>query len=158
MGTAGFCAVLDSAISVQVGDTILRVVSFDGIVLLKFLAWHDRPTRTDDLWDIWFIFDNYVELIDEERLYAEDGIDTDIVHENEDFDWTEAGGRLVGRDLTRSTGHAGRMLLDWLDPEVTAVQDKLMMALASVVDCTEQRAIDVLRSFRKGMDETTAES
>jgi len=153
MGTAGFSAVLKTAVEVRVGEHTVKVATLSGIVLLKFLAWHDRKDRTDDLRDIWFIFDNYTQLISQHRLYDDGGSDADIVQGNDRFDWTEAGARLVGRDVMRETGDTGKALLDWLDPEQPAFQDRFIAALTSVVDCSEQRAIDVLRYFRRGLNE-----
>lgn len=158
MGTAGFDAVLKSAVDVSANGIILKVVTFAGIVLLKFLAWNDRSDRTDDLRDIWFLFDNYTELIDKGRIYGNKGLDSDLIAGDEGFDWTEAGARLIGRDISRQTGNTGLSLLHWIDPENTSFQDRFVNALTRVViNCSGQRAIDVMRSFRQGMEEILKE-
>jgi predicted nucleotidyltransferase len=153
MGTAGFEAVLNAAVEVRIGEHTVKVATLSSIVLLKFLAWHDREDRTDDLCDIWFIFDNYLQLICQDRLYDADGSDADIIQGEGGFDWTEAGARVVGRDVMRDTGDMGKALLDWLDPEQPAFQDRFIAVLRSVVECSEQRAIDGLRNFRRGLNE-----
>lgn len=156
MGTAGFDAVLATAVSIRVGEAAVKVATFASIVLLKLLAWHDKTDRTDDLRDIWFIFDNYTELIPESRLYGENAMDIDILDGNADFDWTAAGARLVGRDIVREIGVTGIRLLDWLDPGLPIFQDRFIRALRAVERCPAQQIIDTLRSFRQGMDEVHA--
>lgn len=156
MGTAGFDAVLAAAVSIRVGEAAVKVATFASIVLLKLLAWHDRADRTDDLRDIWFIFDSYTDLIPESRLYGENAMDADILDGNDGFDWTAAGARLAGRDVVRETGVTGIRLLDWLDPELPIFQDRFIRALTAVEHCSAQQAIDTLRFFRRGMDEMHA--
>lgn len=96
MTTAGFSEAFNSAIQVKLKDSEVRVASLSGIVLLKFIAYYDRPAeREKDLQDILFIAQNYLDTGADEKLYARD---CDLL-EDESFDYEMAGARILGRDL-----------------------------------------------------------
>lgn len=56
----GFKEILVSFKENRVGDKIVRIPPLPGIVLLKLIAWSDRPEERDnDLYDIFKIIENY---------------------------------------------------------------------------------------------------
>jgi predicted nucleotidyltransferase len=99
MNIAGFSQSFSDCLKLEVSDDLtINVASLAGIVVLKFVAYDDRPQeRSDDLTDILFIARKYLDAGNESRLY-----DRDIDVLNEDaFDTRTAGARLLGRDLAR---------------------------------------------------------
>jgi len=100
MSTLGFRETSDNLLVLQLTEEFAaEVASLPGLVLLKFVAYHDRPAeRRRDVQDIWFIAQNYMKAGNEDRLYGENSGDHDLLTEG-DFDYRTVGARLLGRDL-----------------------------------------------------------
>ncbi len=96
MNTNGFAEAFENSIILQVEENFtVKVASLAGLVLLKFIAYNDRPQqRKRDLQDIYFIAKNYLEAGNEDRLYNENA---DLLDDN--FDYRTCGARLLGRDV-----------------------------------------------------------
>jgi len=76
----GFAAAFDDAMETVIGKARLRVIRPCWLAFLKMNAYTDNPERTKDLNDLYFLVDNYLDLIDAERLlYAADAPDADIL-------------------------------------------------------------------------------
>ncbi len=59
----GFREVLEEAVQVQIGEKIANIPPLSVMVILKLIAWSDRPEeRNDDLSDILKIIQHYYEL------------------------------------------------------------------------------------------------
>ena len=59
----GFKEVLQNPESVQIEDKSLKIPSLAGMVILKLIAWSDRPEERDnDLYDILRIIEHYFDL------------------------------------------------------------------------------------------------
>jgi len=59
----GFREVLEEAVQVEIEDKIANIPPLPGMVILKFIAWSDRPEeRGDDLPDILLIIKHYYDL------------------------------------------------------------------------------------------------
>ena len=59
----GFKEVLEQAIPFEIEDKIVNIPPFPGMVILKLVAWSDRPEeRTDDLPDILRIIEHYFDI------------------------------------------------------------------------------------------------
>jgi predicted nucleotidyltransferase len=129
---AGFEEAYQSSVSVSIGGETFTVASFAAIAWLKLAAWHDIRSRTKDLADIWFIIDNYLEFVSDDRIYAEDGIDRDIF-DDERFSAIRAGSRLLGRDMVRQGGRMARELLGRLMDGHGEPCDALVHAMRTVV-------------------------
>lgn len=65
MTVTGYKEALKTAINYNFGDKVVKVITPEMLVALKFIAWNDKPTRTKDAQDINFIMSNY-ESIDKE--------------------------------------------------------------------------------------------
>lgn len=100
MSTLGFREVSEDLWSVDISDDLrIEVASLAGIVVLKFVAYNDRPEqRHRDIQDIFFIAENYLDAGNEDRLYDSEAGDADLL-DNENFDYKTAGARLLGRDI-----------------------------------------------------------
>ncbi|MBF0441605.1 MAG: hypothetical protein HQK54_06845, partial [Oligoflexales bacterium] len=76
----------------------IRIASLAGLVLLKIVAWSDRPLeRSQDPQDIAIIIKNYFDAGNEDRFYEEN---SDLV-ELDPFTVERAGAALIGRDLKK---------------------------------------------------------
>lgn len=65
----GFKEVLENPDYVQIADKTVAIPPFPGMVLLKLIAWNDRPEiRKDDLSDILRVIENYYLLNEDEIL------------------------------------------------------------------------------------------
>jgi predicted nucleotidyltransferase len=92
MSRVGFAEAFEDSIRIQIDDDLtIRIASLPGLALLKFIAYNDRPReRERDVLDIWFIAKNYLETVDEDRIYE---------NMPEDFDFKTIGVRMFGRDV-----------------------------------------------------------
>jgi predicted nucleotidyltransferase len=137
MSTAGFPEAFDDAISVSLKERQVRVASLPGIVLLKFIAYHDRPAeRVKDIDDILFIAKNYLDAGANEKLYDRD---SDLL--DEDFDYLRTGARILGRDL------AGLMA-----PDTRTIVFDTLRRLNDRYDASESTGV-LLREIKKGIKE-----
>jgi predicted nucleotidyltransferase len=81
------------------------VATLAGLAVLKLISWHDGyPTRSRDAEDFHFIAETYLDAGNDTRLYE----DASDLLKTEDFDLTRAGGRLLGRDMSRIVSRATR--------------------------------------------------
>lgn len=114
MSTIGFEEAFKNACHLQITDDLnIKIASLAGLVVLKFVAYHDRPhARKRDVQDIFFIAQNYLKADNEERLYDQTK-DGDLL--SDDFDYATAGARMLGRDtrklLSQETGNLMTLLL-----------------------------------------------
>ncbi|HET9177677.1 MAG TPA: nucleotidyl transferase AbiEii/AbiGii toxin family protein [Terriglobia bacterium] len=99
MSTLGFEEAYQAAQLVRVRarpPLDIRVASPAGLAILKIVAWADRPSERDkDAYDLAFIMENYLDAGNYGRLMEEHH---DLMGV-EDFDYTQAGCRLLGRDI-----------------------------------------------------------
>ena len=96
MSTIGFAEAFADSILLEIDEKLtVKIASLAGIVLLKFIAYNDRPTqRRRDTQDIFFIAKNYLDAGNDDRLYE---TDADLLDDN--FNYETAGARILGRDL-----------------------------------------------------------
>jgi predicted nucleotidyltransferase len=154
--TAGFGEAFASSIEVHTGDGFeFKVASIPGLVLLKLIAFYDRPLeRMRDIQDIWLILKKFLDIGNEDRLYNEH---IDLLDEP-DFDLDLAAARLLGRDvavlLTTKTRPIVMQTLSENDPV------KGLNRMIGIVDRSENRPDDisdrvkkVLLAFRHGLTE-----
>lgn len=113
MSTLGFREAADNLLTLQLTDDFaINVVSLPGLALLKTVAYNERPgERRRDVQDIWFIAQNYMSAVDNDRLYDADSEDFDLVDE-ENFDYRTVGARLLGRDIARLLNNETRKIID----------------------------------------------
>ena len=106
----GFTAAFDDSMQAVIGEATLRVIRPYWLAFLKMNAYTDNQERTKDLKDIYFLADNYIDLIDADSLlYAPDAPDADILSAD-DFDVRTGGARLIARHCRRSCTKAAAAL------------------------------------------------
>jgi predicted nucleotidyltransferase len=93
----GFREVLKDVNTVKIEDKAVRVPSLPGILVLKLIAWSDRPEeRGNDLYDILWIIEHYFELEYDEIIEKHN----DIFPER-DFDQLKIAARVLGRKASK---------------------------------------------------------
>lgn len=98
LNVSGFSEALASVLRIQVElNLVVPVVSLPGLMILKLFAWADRRSERRDAPDILKILSEYGDAGNEDRLYGDDLSLT----EGTGFDVTQAGARLLGRDVQR---------------------------------------------------------
>ncbi|MDZ7718420.1 MAG: nucleotidyl transferase AbiEii/AbiGii toxin family protein [Balneolaceae bacterium] len=92
----GFKEVMDDATEVNIGETKVRIPPLPGMVILKLVAWSDRPeVRNNDLYDILRVIEHYNDLEYENNLKYH----YDIIEEMEEFDEHRFSSRILGRKV-----------------------------------------------------------
>lgn len=99
MNVAGYTDARDSALDVEIapGFTV-KIVSLPAMVILKILAWNDRPDRDKHASDVLLILRHYHQACQFDRLYDDDNI---ALLEKRGYDLELAGAALLGRDAGR---------------------------------------------------------
>ncbi len=100
MTTTGFDEAFESSILLRIKDEPpldVKICTPPALMVLKLIAWDDKyPERADDAIDIKYILETYIEAGNDDRLY---GDDNDL--HDDDFDYTRASARILGRDIVR---------------------------------------------------------
>lgn len=110
MNVLGFTAAFDDAMEATIGTARIRVIRPCWLAFLKMNAYTDNQERTKDLKDLYFLADNYIDLIDANSLlYAPGAPDADLLSAD-DFDILIGGARLIARHCRRSAPQAAAAL------------------------------------------------
>ena len=94
----GFKEVMEEASEITVENIEIRIPPLEGMVLLKLIAWSDRPEERDnDLNDILWVIERFNELEHENNMSQH----WDLIPEpgNEEFDELIFSSRILGRRL-----------------------------------------------------------
>jgi predicted nucleotidyltransferase len=87
----------------------LKVCSLEGLVLLKLIAYDDRPERTKDVSDIDHMLQYFFE-INEDNIY-DDHYDLMTLYDEKERDYLQmVGAHVVGRKLKKIIGRDGKLL------------------------------------------------
>lgn len=99
MNVAGYTDAYESALAVEIetGFTV-KILSLPAMVILKILAWNDRPERDKHASDVLLILGHYHQTGQFERLYGDEHF---ALMEKHGYDAELAGAALLGRDARR---------------------------------------------------------
>lgn len=149
----GFKEVLEEAKSIMIEDKIAQIPSLQGMVILKLVAWSDRPEeRGNDLPDILRIIENYYLLeLDEILEFHND------IFPEEEFDQLIISARVLGRKsgliLKKSDKLTDRVLkildANTIDPSNSAIAKKWVQGR----EWTIEYAFAILNELRTGITE-----
>ncbi len=156
ISTVGFAEVLAEAATVAIptGEQ-WRVVTLPGIVVLKLVAWQDRPERGKDAVDVWNLLAVYFDLVTND-VYA---THLDLLTEEETPDTSNltllVGARVLGRQVRQLL--AGRPVQARL---LALLADQLTLGEASPLARTMSRqgpeiatCLAALQALRTGMED-----
>lgn len=136
----GMAEAFAASISVCLPEQVqLKVAPIPAQAVLKISAWRDRmhtyPGR--DAGDLFMFLRHYMDLGNFDRATTEH---RDLFEAN-DFDYVEAGARLLARDMARLLGRLGsERVLSILSPEVDEA-GKLLLAKQSGLDLEHARRL-----------------
>ncbi len=106
LSVIGMKEVNEYTIAVDLEGITIKVSPLEGIVILKLIAYSEKPERRKDLDDISEILTNYFDINDT-RFYEEH---MDVLDELQDEDFIIlAGARLMGRDMKKILSVSGKL-------------------------------------------------
>lgn len=148
----GFKEVLSDSVPVNIEEKVVNIPPLPGMVLLKLIAWSDRPEeRADDISDILRIIEHYFDIAYDEILdshydtFPEEGeLDTFAVA-------AEVLGRKSGIFLTKSKELSKRISelikLNTKSPSESSIAKRW----AQVKGWDVEYAFSILKAFEKGL-------
>lgn len=147
----GFREVMEDAIEVQIEEKIANIPPLPGMVILKLIAWSDRPEqRQNDLSDILRIIQHYFDLEWDEIVE----LHYDILI-NEPFDRMKIAAEVLGRKsrqyLERSDKISERVLMVLQNDLQKASQSMIAREWARILDKDIQYAFELLTTFQEGI-------
>ena len=156
ISTVGFTEVLAEAATVATPTgQQWRVVTLPGIVVLKLVAWQDRPERGKDAVDIWNLLEVYFNLVQEE-IYTSH---LELLNEKETPDTTNlmllVGARVLGRHVRQllTGGPVLTRLLSLLAGQLALGEQSPMARTMSRQGPEISTCLTTLAALRAGMED-----
>ncbi|WP_216726282.1 nucleotidyl transferase AbiEii/AbiGii toxin family protein [Hymenobacter siberiensis] len=156
ISTVGFTEVLAEAATVATPTgQQWRVVTLPGIVVLKLVAWQDRPERGKDAVDIWNLLEVYFNLVQEE-IYTSH---LELLNEDETPDTTNlmllVGARVLGRHVRQllTGGPVLTRLLSLLAGQLALGEQSPMARTMSRQGPEISTCLTTLGALRAGMED-----
>jgi predicted nucleotidyltransferase len=150
----GFLEVYEAATeSVTVDDQLFRVCTLAGIVLLKLIAYDDRPEhRPKDILDIGMILRHYFDIVEEE-IYE----NHNDLFDDDEFDITQTAARVMGRQIKPIVERSATLrqrIEGILDRQISLGEEsRAAQWLVQDTRWTITYALNLLRQLRRGLDE-----
>jgi len=147
----GFREVMEEAVQVEIEEKIANIPPLSGMVILKLIAWSDRPEeRENDLSDILRIIQHYYNLKWDEIVEKHyDTLDKDP------FDQLLISAEVLGRDsrlyLQKSEAISERVLKVLKNNLENASKSSIAKDWARKLDKDIEYAYDLLGAFQKGI-------
>ncbi|MFA9371463.1 MAG: hypothetical protein ACERIH_07095 [Labilibaculum antarcticum] len=151
----GFKEVLASSTQVHIEDKIVQIPPLPGMVILKLVAWSDRPEERDsDLYDILIIIEHYFDFNYDEIVEYHN--DTFPEGDNE-FDQLKISARVLGRKTKQFLQKS-----DPLKEKITQLMDRNLITPESSVIARHwtydrewdiEYAYQILQEFKIGISE-----
>jgi len=148
----GFTEVLNESTSVRIEEKSIQIPSLPGMIILKLIAWSDRPEERDsDLFDILRIIEHYFELNFDEIVEHHN----DTFSEEDDIDQLKIAARVLGRKsshfLNISEAINDRILKTINDNVVEAKKSAIAKQWIRNKDWDLEYAVEILDEFKKGL-------
>lgn len=148
----GFKEVLEESKTIQIEDKIARIPPLFGMVILKLIAWNDRPEeRGDDLLDILTIIKKYF-LINLDDIYDNH---FDLLDKYDDLENLLVSARVLGRKsqiILNKSERVKNRILQILQSQITDPRiSEIAINWAAKNDWTIDFAIRILSELLSGM-------
>ncbi|MCD4736516.1 MAG: nucleotidyl transferase AbiEii/AbiGii toxin family protein [Bacteroidales bacterium] len=149
----GFTEVLEDSIPVEIEEHIADIPPLHGMIILKLIAWSDRPEQRDkDPYDILQIIDKYFDLYSDE-IYE---LHNDLFEEDE-FDQLKISSRILGRkaaDILKKSDRLKERVLNILSENIQDPKNsKIAEKWAIKHDWEIEYAIKLLEELKSGIIE-----
>jgi len=150
----GFSEVLKASTSVQIEEKSINIPSLPGMVILKLIAWSDRPEERDnDLYDILRIIEHYFDYNYDEIVEHHN----DTFPEDDELDQLKVSARVLGRNasrfLTISKAINDRVLKTINENLINPKESSIAKQWVKNKDWGLEYAVELLEEFRKGLTE-----
>lgn len=125
-----------------------------GLVILKLIAWSEKPSRTKDLGDIAALLESAWPLYEPE-LFVEDSAHADLF-DAEDFETSTAAVQVMGRKMQEvlQLNNALRTdILSMFEAELKRETGPISIAIATALERDIAFAQSILKSIHKGITE-----
>lgn len=151
----GFSEVLDKPETVQIEEKSIQIPSLPGMVILKLIAWSDRPEERDnDLYDILRIIEHYFDLNYDEIMEHHHDTFTEV----EVFDQLKIAARVLGRKASKFLNISvaiNNRILETLNDNVTdAKNSAIAKEWIKDKEWDLEYAVQILEEFKFGLIET----
>ncbi len=149
----GFNEVLQDSVPVYIEEKVARIPPLHGMIILKLIAWSDRPEERDsDLGDILLVIRKYFELEWEEIVTHH----FDAFPKNE-IDRLLISARVLGRKasgiINKSHALQSRIQLVLQDNIYSSKSSRIGSKWAKENDWTLEYAVNILRELKTGIEE-----
>ena len=150
----GFSEVLQESGTVQIEEKSLKIPSLPGMVILKLIAWSDRPEERDnDLYDILRIIEHYFDLNFDEIVEHHN----DTFPKEDDLDQFKIAARVLGRKASQFLNISEAIN----DRILKTINDNVANAKDSVIakqwirnrEWDLEYAVQILEEFKLGLIE-----
>lgn len=150
----GFSEVLQEPETVQIEEKFVQIPSLAGMVILKLIAWSDRPEERDsDLGDILRIIEHYFDL----------NFDEIVEHHNDTFpevdklDKLKIAARVLGRKASKFLNESdtiNQRILKTINDNVINVENSaIAKQWIRNKDWSLEYAVEILEELKKGLIE-----
>jgi len=150
----GFKEVLEEASEVNLEEIKVRIPPLPGMIVLKLVAWSDRPeVRNNDLYDILYIIELYNDIEFENSMEQH----FDAIPEDEEFDETRFSSRILGRKVKvylNKSADLKERVMSVLDENIAAPEDSsIARNWARKKDWDLEYCVMLLNEFKAGIEE-----
>jgi predicted nucleotidyltransferase len=150
----GFSEVLQESGTVQIEEKSLKIPSLPGMVILKLIAWSDRPEdRDNDLYDILRIIEHYFDLNFDEIVEHHN----DTFPEEDDLDQFKIAARVLGRKASQFLNISEAIndrILKTINDNVTNAKDSVIAKQwIRNREWDLEYAVQILEEFKLGLIE-----
>ena len=148
----GFNEVLGNPETVMIGEKSVQIPSLPGMVILKLIAWSDRPEERDnDLYDILRIIEYYFELNYDEIVEHHN----DTFPEEDDLDQFKIAARVLGRDASQFlniSADVNERIIKTINENVGNVENSVIAKhWVRNRDWDLEYAVQILEEFKLGL-------
>jgi len=150
----GFSEVLQNPETVHIEEKSVQIPSLPGMVILKLIAWSDRPEERDsDLYDILRIIEYYFDLNFDEIVEHHN----DTFPDDDDLDQLKIAARVLGRKASQflnvSEAIRNRILNTLNDNVSDAKNSAIAKQWVSKKEWDLEYAVQILEEFKLGIIE-----
>ena len=150
----GFSEVLQEPETVQIEEKSIQIPSLPGMIILKLIAWSDRPEERDnDLYDVLRIIEHYFDLNFDEIVEKHN----DTFPEDDDLDQLKIAARVLGRKassfLNVSEVINSRILKTINENVVDAKNSAIAKQWVTDKEWDLEYAVQILEEFKFGLTE-----
>lgn len=150
----GFSEVLQNPETVHIEEKSVQIPSLPGMVILKLIAWSDRPEERDsDLYDILRIIEYYFDLNFDEIVEHHN----DTFPDDDDLDQLKIAARVLGRKASQflnvSEAIRNRILNTLNDNVSDAKNSAIAKQWVSKKEWDLEYAVQILKEFKLGIIE-----